>query len=150
MNEKWLAAFPKEVEPTYAEILAFLPEPEYLIRITKQLTEHYEPKQVISYSGEKGYDGWNLKFRKYGGNILTVYIRDTYITVLIVVNEQDDDLVVPMMQVMSAEFQKQYQAVKPFRGSRWIMLDVVTEPVVEDVIFLAEVRTKRLRGKKMT
>ncbi|MBO0462147.1 MULTISPECIES: DUF3788 family protein [Enterococcus] len=78
--------FDKETQPTEAEIKEFT-DPELFSKLNEYLTEGYKIKPKYAYSNcrmdKNIWRGWNIKYRKHGKILCTIYPQAGYLLVLI-------------------------------------------------------------------
>ena len=72
----------------------------------------------------------------------TIYLREAYFTVMIVVGRKEKEAVEAMLPECSAEIQEIYQKTQEGNGQRWLMIDL-EDPgeSYEDVLRLIKIRS---------
>lgn len=113
-----------------------------------QLCEHaeqqYQTKPIIEYSRCSMQPGWNLKYRKAGRTLCTLYPMAGYFTVLIVIGERERTETEFALPSFTDYVRRLYRETRTGMGQKWLMIDVTEEAVLEDVKQCIAIR----RGKR--
>lgn len=126
--------------PTLEEIEEFVRNPLFS-RFCSQLKERHKCKEKIEYSSCSWERGWNVKFKKSGKTLCTIYPREGYFTVMIVVGTKEKDTVEAILPVCSGEIQDIYKHTKEGNDQRWMMIDLEDKgKLYDDVFCLIEIR----------
>lgn len=88
-----------------------------------ELMTKYQVTPSIQYSGCSMAKGWNVKFKKPGKNLCTVYPFRNYFCVLVVVGRKEKGEVEEFLPKMSQDFQEIYASVEEGMNQRWLMVD---------------------------
>jgi len=113
------------------------------------IKETYKTKEKIEFSSCSWERGWNIKFRKSGKNLCTIYPRESCFTVLVVVGNKEREAVEAMLPQCSLQVREIYDETKEENGQRWLMIPVEDEDsVYEDVLHLIEIRRKGGRSRE--
>ena len=87
--------------------------------------------------------GWNVKFKKGSKSLCTVYPRENYFTILIVIGKREKKLFEDMFSSFSSDIQKIYKETSEGNGQKWIMIDLENkDKKYEDVKKIIEIRNK--------
>lgn len=87
--------------------------------------------------------GWNIKFKKSGRTYCTVYPRENYFTVLIVIGKKEKEWVEAAFYDFSDEIQQLYKETKEGNNQKWLMIDLEDAGKrYEDVKKLIEIRNR--------
>lgn len=89
-----------------------------------EITEKYKTKTLIEHSCCTFAPGWNVKFKKSGKNLCTVYPKENYFTVLVVIGQREKERAESLLSECSPEIQRIYAETKEGNGQRWLMIDV--------------------------
>ena len=137
----WNECYPRDLRPERAQIDAFIGNPQW-----SALVAHLEGELGIrpleEHSRCSGAPGWNLKYRKGGRSLCTVYPRAGYVTCLLSLGAREATEAELIVQSATAYLQTLYRQAKPLNGSRWRMVDVKDDGVLQDVIRLIDLRMK--------
>lgn len=130
-------------KPSMAAISSYVQTPLF-----EQLRNHveaeYQSKPVLEYSRCSMQRGWNVKYKKAGRTLCTLYPMKGYYIALIVIGERERIETELMLPFCTEYFQQLYQETKTGMGQKWLMIDVTDEAVLEDVMQCIAIR----RGKK--
>lgn len=131
--------------PTVAEISEYVRNPVFT-QFCSELRNTYKCKEKIEYSSCSWEKGWNIKFKKAGKTLCTVYPRETYFTVLVVVGTKERASVEAVLPECTAELSDIYYQTQEGNGQRWLMIDLEDkEGLYQDVLRLIEIRGNFMR-----
>jgi hypothetical protein len=86
--------------------------------------------------------GWNVKYRKSGKSICTLYPMNGYFIALVVIGNKelpDAELIMPSC---SQYVQQLFNKTSSLPMGRWLMIEVREGCVLEDVLKLTQLRVK--------
>lgn len=113
-------------------------------RFCAQLKDLYRCTEKIEFSACSLERGWNIKFRKAGRSLCTVYPRQAYFTVLVVVGRREKEAVEAVLPACTAQLRELYRETREGNGQRWLMIDLEDEDeLYRDVFRLLEIRAAR-------
>lgn len=134
-----LNALSADRAPAPEELDAYIASP--LWRSFRAFVEQsYGARPLIQYSKCSMEPGWNLKYRKGGKAICTVYPRSGYFTCLVSAGGKKQREAELVLSGCDPYLQALYRSARPFNGSRWLMIDVSTQQILEDTQRLIRVR----------
>lgn len=82
---------------------------------------------------------WNVKFKKSGKSLCTVYPREGYFTVLVVVGEKE--AVEAILWECTPELRGLYEKIRWGNGQKWLMIDLEDQgEMLADVLQVIEIR----------
>jgi hypothetical protein len=106
-----------------------------------EIKDRYKCSEKIEFSSCSWEKGWNIKFKKAGKTLCTLYPRKGFFTALVVIGEKEKETVEMLLPACSAELQEVYSQTKEFNGQRWLMLDLKGRgPLYDDVFRLIQIR----------
>ncbi len=119
--------------------------PNYDILYTQENLEErittYQCNERIEYSSCSWEKGWNVKFKKAGKTLCTVYPRERYFTVMIVIGTKEKALVEARLPECTMELFDLYHQTKEGNGQRWLMIDLEDKGnLYRDVLRLIQIR----------
>lgn len=130
----------KNTCPVLEEIGDYVRNPLFM-EFCGQVKSRFSVKEKIEYSGCSWESGWNVKFKKAGKTLCTIYSREGYFTVLVVVGAKESAPVTELLQSCSPKQREVYQQTKEGNGQRWLMIDLEDAgSLYEDVLRLVEIR----------
>ena len=101
----------------------------------------YQCSEKIEYSSCSWEKGWNIKFKKAGKTLCTIYPRECYFTVMVVVGAKEKPYVEAVLPECSAELQGIYRQTQEGNGQRWLMIDLEDkEKLYHDILRLIQIR----------
>ncbi len=107
----------------------------------QEVAETWQCAPVIEYSGCSMEPGWNVKFRKAGRSLCTVYPREGFFTVLVVVGQREKPAVEAILPDCSPELRDLYHATREGNGQRWLMADLEDQgDLYRDLFRLMDIR----------
>ncbi len=99
-----------------------------------------EPRTEYSRCGLE--PGWNVKFRKGSKSLATVYLRPGYVTAMISVSPKDEPAAEGVLLACSEYARSVYQNTASSKMGRWLMLDLTSPEILEDIKALLALRAK--------
>lgn len=130
-------------EPSLETISAYVNSPLWeQLRIN--LEEKYQIKPILEYSRCSMQQGWNLKYKKAGRSLCTLYPMEGYYIALVVIGERERVEAELALPFFTQYLQQLYHETKTGMGQKWLMINVTDAAVLEDVKQCVSIR----RGKK--
>ena len=106
-----------------------------------EIRDTYKCNDKIEYSSCSWMKGWNLKFKKAGKTLCTVYPQKGYITVMIVIGAKEKGLVEAILPECTAELSDIYNQTPEGNGQRWLMIDIKEQDALyRDALRLIQIR----------
>lgn len=135
----WCEAYPKSQEPTLQEIERFIDSPLWngLCSWT-EATYSVAPK--VEHSTCSGAPGWNVKYKKSGRSLCTLYPERGQFTALISIGAKEMPEAELLLPTCTEYIQALFSRTAPFNGGRWLMIRITEEQVLEDVKKLIRLR----------
>lgn len=134
----------REYTPTLDEIKAYVGNPLF-DQFYQRMMDEYQALCKIEFSRDVWAPGWNIKLRKAGKALCTVYPKERCFTVLAVVGNKEREEVESLLPQMSEQMQQLYWSTKEGNGQRWLMIDLSTDGgIYQDTLQLIRIR----RGRK--
>ena len=113
----------KNYIPALEEMVEYINNPVFLLFCNDVKTK-YNCKEQIEFSSCSWEYGWNVKFKKSGKTLCTIYPRENYFTVLVVVGKKEKDAVKAILQEFNPILRDIYCQTKDGNGQRWLMIDL--------------------------
>lgn len=129
--------------PTLEEIFEYVRNP-VLDEFCAEISQKYKTNGILEFSKCSWIPGWNIKFRKSGKSLCTIYPKEGYFTVLVVVGKKEKEQVEALLPEFSSEIQEIYHQTEEGNGQKWLMIDL--EDAGEnynDVLRLIEIRSHK-------
>lgn len=135
----WQTMFPSTTAPVFDEIGAFIASPLWG-EINTQLQQRYGVKPALTYSGCSMQQGWNIKYKKSGKSLCTLYPMRGYFIALVVVGKKEMDRAQSIIGTCSDYVQDVFQQAKEGMGQKWLMIEVTQEEILDDAMKLIALR----------
>lgn len=130
----------KNICPTMEELGEYVGNPLFT-QFCSEIKSVYKCGEKIEYSSCSWEKGWNVKWKKAGKSLCTVYPREGYFTVLVVVGKKEKAAVEEMLPACTAWLRQIYQQTQEGNGQRWLMIDLEDEDdLYKDVLRLIRIR----------
>lgn len=142
---EWSLLFDQSREPAMSDIESFLgTAAENFQSVTSYIENSYKAKPILSFSKCSMQPGWNVKYKKSGKALCTLYPMNGYFIVLIVVGVKEENEVSMAAEAnMLTPYITELFRKTPFScGGKWLMIEVRDKDVLPDVKFFLETRVK--------
>ncbi len=113
------------------------------LEMTNFIENNYKTKQQIDYSMCSGKPGWNVKYKKSGKALCTLYPDKDRFTVLIVLSRKDRDVFEETRDGFCPYINELYDKCALFNGTKWLMVEVTDDDIFEDVKELIMLKTRK-------
>jgi len=149
---QWNELFGKEHQPSDDQIKDFVGTPLWE-KLDVHLRQAYNVKPKMTHSScamDKGmWKGWNVKYKKSGKALCTVYPKQGYLLLLMPIGQSEVDEAQLLMPLCTQYTQSLFeQSPTHERFGKSLALEVRNEDVVRDVKNLIEVKMKAMAAKK--
>lgn len=105
------------------------------------MKETYRKDPCFEFSKCSWEYGWNAKFKKGSKSLCTVYPRENYFTVMIVIGKKEKECFEEMLPTFCNAIQEIYEETEEGNGQRWLMIDLEDEDTTYfDVLKILEIR----------
>lgn len=126
--------------PTLEEIGGYIRTPVFL-QFCSQMKEGFQCKEKIEFSSCSWEPGWNIKFKKSGKTLCTIYPRESYFTVMVVVGRKEKETLEAILPECTAQIREIYDRTEEGNGQKWLMIDLEDQDkMYRDVFRLIEIR----------
>ncbi len=140
---EWNNLFNKENEPSNQEIKEFVDTPLY-DDLDNYLRETYKVQPKLFYSScsmDNGYwKGWNIKYKKSGKSLCTLYPKQGFFAALITVSAKqisEDDVLI----LLRSDYMKDlFVRTKAGTNGKSLPIEVRNKNILRDVKTLIELR----------
>ncbi len=105
----------RSICPTLKELGDYIRNPVFT-KFCSKLMETFQCKEKIEYSSCSWEPGWNIKFRKAGKNLCTIYPRESFFTVLLVVGKKEKESVEAILSDCTDTLQDIYRETQQSEG----------------------------------
>jgi hypothetical protein len=113
---------------------------------------NYATQPKIEYSVCSAAPGWNVKYKASGRALCTLYPHEGFFTCLICIGTREVGEAEAILTTCCSYLQELFQNARPMNGTRWLMIDITSEAVLEDAKRLLGTRApqKRMRTVQET
>ena len=141
---KWAQLFPVNRQPSMEEMDRYADNPLWL-ELRRYLKDAYGAEPRTEYSRCGLEPGWNVKFKKGSKSLATVYLRPGYVTAMISVSPKDEPAAERVLLTCTEYTRALYQNTASSKMGRWLMIDLTSSEVLEDVKALLTLRVKPIK-----
>lgn len=126
--------------PSLEEIGGYVRNPVFL-EFCSDIQNTYQCREKIEYSSCSWERGWNIKFKKAGKTLCTLYPRECFFTVMVVVGEKGKAPVEAVLPECTKQLQSIYRQTREGNGQRWLMVDLEDKDALyHDLLRLIQIR----------
>lgn len=130
----------KNNHPTIEAISEYIRNPVFM-QFCLEIKNTYKCSEKIEYSSCSWEKGWNIKFKKAGKTLCTIYPRECYFTIMIVIGTKEKALVEAILPECAVELSDIYNKTREGNGQRWLMIDLEDKGnLYNDVLRLIQIR----------
>jgi hypothetical protein len=137
----WIKLYTADKQPTEAEIADYIASPLWK-ELNDFLRENYEVEPKLTYSTCSGQPGWNVKYQKAGRSLCTLYPMEGFFIALVVIGTREEMEAEPILLTCDEGIQTMYNKAVPLMGGRWLMIQVTSDKILDDVKQLIQLRRK--------
>ena len=131
----------KDTRPTLEELAEYVGNPLFP-RFCREIKDTYQCRETIEYSRCGLEPGWNVKFKKGSKALATVYLRPGYVTAMVSVAPKDEDAAEGVLLTCTEYTRTLYRNTASSKMGRWLMIDLTSPEVLEDLKALLALRVK--------
>jgi AraC family transcriptional regulator len=118
------------------------------LRETIELT--YQSKPVLEYSRCSMQFGWNVKYKKAGRSLCTLYPMEGSFIALVVIGHRERDEFELALPSFTPYTQELYRETRLGMDQKWLIFHVTEDAVLEDVIRCIAIRDRASRKRRIT
>ncbi len=100
----------------------------------------YQCTPILEYSSCSMQKGWNVKFKKAGRSLCTLYPMEGFFLALVVIGEKERRETELMLPFCSEYLQQLYENTQIFNGQQWLMIHVNDKAILEDIKHIIAIR----------
>lgn len=137
----WNTVCHREIPPSDRQLDDYIGSPlwhEFNARIQKA----YQIEPSMEYSRCSMQPGWNVKYKKGGKSLCTLYPMSGYFIALVVIGAKEMTEAELMILSCSEYVQGIFRETQAGQGQKWLMLDVKDKCTAEDILDLISLRRK--------
>lgn len=138
---QWSKKFDMANQPSFEEIDAFIAS-ELWQELNSALQGSYSVKPALSYSKCTAQPGWNVKYKKSGKSLCTLYPMDGFFIALVTIGNKETHELEQTLSSYSEYTQALYRRTPFSCGGRWLMISVTERAILDDVVNLVSIRVR--------
>ena len=135
----WNLLYSNVTPPTWEQITEYIGSPLWA-DFNERIQSAYQVKPCMEHSRCSMQAGWNIKYKKGGKSLCTLYPMQGYFIVLVVVGSRELTEAEFLMPQCSDYVQTVFKNTKIGNGQKWLMLDVRDRGIMDDVFSLINLR----------
>jgi len=108
--------------------------------MTGYLELNYRARETVAYSICASQPGWNVKYKKSGKALCTLYPEKDYFIALIVLGKKDREAFEKVSKEFGDYINNLYENCSLFNGTKWLMIEVTDRNVLDDVKKLIQLK----------
>jgi hypothetical protein len=135
----WTERYGKDNPPDFDGIAAFIGNPLWG-NLCTYLESAYGVLPRVEFSTCSGAPGWNVKYKKSGRALCTLYPAAGSFIALVTIGKTESTEAELLLGGFSPYVQELYAHAKPLNGARWLMIHVTSEEILQDVKRLIALR----------
>lgn len=109
--------------PTFMELSDYINNPLW-DKFLKYMIEKYNIEPIFEFSKCTFEYGWNIKFKKKSKSLCTVYPRENYFVVMIVIGKKEKPHMEEILSSLDKDIQDIYFETKEGNGQKWLMIEL--------------------------
>ena len=138
----WNELYPKGSQPNLTIVSDYISNPLWT-QLCNHVESTYGVLPTMDHSICSAAPGWNLKYKKSGRALCTLYPSKGFFTCLISIGSKEAMQAELALSTCTDYLQNLYWSAKPFNGSRWLMIEVTSQEILEDLEMLIALRVKK-------
>ena len=138
----WNELYPKARQPDLPAVSDYIGNPLWE-ELRGHLESTYDVLPTVEHSICSGAPGWNLKYKKSGRALCTLYPAQGFFTCLVSVGSKEAMEAELLLSACTDYLRELYWNAKPYNGGRWLMIAVTSAEILEDVKTLISLRVKK-------
>ena len=140
-TKNWTQLFPMDRKPSVEELDQYADNPLWP-ELRQYLKDAYGAEPRMDYSRCGLEPGWNVKFKKGSKALATVYLRPGYVPAMVSVAPKDEDAAEGVLLTCTEYTRTLYRNTASSKMGRWLMIDLTSPEVLEDLKALLALRVK--------
>ncbi|WP_042346583.1 DUF3788 domain-containing protein [Bacillus massiliigorillae] len=136
---EWKDTFLQECKPTLEQVESFINNPLWS-KLMDNLQDTYHISPQLQYSGCSMQKGWNIRFKKRGKSLCTLYPMKGYFLALVVVGAKEMEKAELLLPFCSTTVQEIFNKADLYIGGKWLMVPVLNHETLQDLRSLISLR----------
>lgn len=135
----WNLLYSEKEPPSWEQIAEYINDPLWTV-FNQRIQSAYHCDPRLEYSRCSMQAGWNIKYKKSGRSLCTLYPMQGYFIALVVIGSRELTEAELPMPLCSDYVQTVFKNTKTGNGQKWLMLEVREESIMRDVFTLINLR----------
>lgn len=135
----WNLLYSEKEPPSWEQITEYINDPLWTV-FNQRIQSAYHCDPRLEYSRCSMQAGWNIKYKKSGRSLCTLYPMQGYFIALVVIGSRELTEAELLMPLCSDYVQTVFKNTKTGNGQKWLMLEVREESIMRDVFTLINLR----------
>jgi len=136
---EWYKLYGENKEPSFKNIDKYI-NSELWVSLNEFIKEAYRISPILSYSSCSGQPGWNIKYKKSGKSLCTLYPMEGFFIALVVIGNKEIPETEMILPSCSKYIQDLYKNTPFSLGGKWLMINVKNKKILEDIETLVKIR----------
>ena len=137
----WNVLYSKEKSPSLEQVTEYINNSLWT-DFNNRIQSTYRTRFWMEHSRCSMQAGWNIKYKKGGKSLCTLYPMQGYFIALVVVGSRELTEAEFLMPQCSDYVQTVFKNTKTGNGQKWLMLDVRDREIMDDVFRLINLRKR--------
>lgn len=137
----WNLLYSNVTPPTWEQVTEYIGSPLWA-EFNERIQSAYQIKPCMEYSRCSMQAGWNIKYKKGGKSLCTLYPMQGYFIALVVVGSHELMEAEFLMPQCSDYVQTVFKNTKTGNRQKWLMLEVRDRGIMDDVFRLINLRKR--------
>lgn len=135
----WSTLYSDITPPSWEQIEKFISNPLWT-EFNKRIQSVYQIEPCMEHSRCSMQAGWNIKYKKGGKSLCTLYPMQGFFIVLVVIGSHEITEAELLMPLCTGYVQRIFKNTKIGNNQKWLMLAVQDKEIMEDVFRLINLR----------
>lgn len=141
---EWSLLYSNGIMPTLNQVADYVANSLWT-EFNSRMQMSYQIDPIMEYSRCSMQRGWNIKYKKSGKSLCTLYPMSKYFTVLVVIGGKEMQEAEFLVHGCSSYVQDVFKSTKTGQGQKWLMIDVRDKRTINDVFTLINLRKKPIK-----
>lgn len=137
----WNTLYSDITPPSWEQIEEFVSNPLWA-DFNKRIQSVYQTEPRMEHSRCSMQAGWNIKYKKSGKSLCTLYPMQGFFIVLVVIGSHEIIEAELLMPLCTGYVQTLFKNTKTGNGQKWLMIEVRDKETMEDVFRLINIRKR--------
>lgn len=138
----WNTLYEKSNRPDLQAISSYIGSPLW-DDLRAHLERTYGVLPTQEHSICSGAAGWNLKYKKSGRALCTLYPAQGFFTCLVSIGRKEATEAELLLPTCTETVQQLYWNTRLFNGGRWLMIEVTSPAIAQDAKALIALRVSK-------